>query len=439
MGALVAFFQQSASAQASSWHLRWQDEPTLEPWNLHAQSTVVTQWHPAFHSPYSGVNSLQGQGQWAVSFTGTIFLAGRPWTGGQFVFNPEVSAGTGLSSTHGLAGFPNAEIYRVDRPAPRLNWSRMLLQQTFRLGPHSALVDGGPNQLGGVLPLRRLRVVLGKFSLNDYFDNNAYAHDPRTQFLNWALMDTGAFDYAADTRGYTWGLFSEVSYPNWSVRLAYVLQPEIANGLMLDMHLKRAFGFNLEGEWRYWLWQKRGALRLLLYDNQAHMGSYRDAIAQALPNTAPDITQTRAYRGKRGGAIAWEQSLGGNHGVFVRLGYSDGRYETWAFTEIERSLALGLQLDGALWHRRPDRFGAAYVINGISEDHARYLARGGKGFMLGDGRLRRGAEQAIELYYAWCFAPGAVVTLDWQGFVAPGYNRDRGPVAVAALRLHFEI
>jgi high affinity Mn2+ porin len=407
------------------------------PWyTLHAQATTVTQAHPALHGPYRGPNSLSGAAEVASSLTATVFAGATLWQGAALFVNPEISAGRGVSSTHGVAGYPNGEIYRVDSPLPRFNWSRLFIQQTWGLGEAGQAAVSAANQLPGPVAQRRLALVLGKFSLSDYFDTVGPSHDARTQFLNWALMDMAAWDYAADTRGYTWGLYTQYTDVRWGVRAAVVLEPQVANELQLDLHVLQAHGDNLEFQWNYDLLHNPGTVRLLLFINHAHMGSYAAANAQKLP---PDLVPTRRYRSKAGVALAWEQRLSTVGTAFVRLGLSDGRAESWAFTEVDQSVALGLSFEGTAWRRAADRVGVACVFNGLQADHARFLKRGGQGFILGDGALRYGAEKIVEAYYAYNPVAWGGITVDLQGVAAPGYNRDRGPTLLAALRLHLAI
>ena len=409
-----------------------------ERWSLHGQMTFVEQARPALRSPYAGPNSLQAAAEVALSYTATIFAALRPWQGATLIFNPEVSGGEGLSSTHGLGGFANGEIYRVGSRSPRFNLSRLLLQQIWSLGAEPVWLPAAANQLGAASSARRLTLVAGKFSLSDYLDSNAYAHDPRSQFLNWALMDAGAYDYAADTRGYTWGVYGDYSDRTWSLRMAAALEPAVANGLTLDLNLARAHSLNVELEWRYSLLGRPGEAHLLLFSNHARMGLY-DAALRSAAGGRPDITRSRAYRAKRGLAINLEQSLGGAHGLFMRLSLSDGRTESWAFTEIDQALALGVQGGGELWGRADDRAGLALMLHGLAAPHRAYLAHGGLGFMLGDGGLNYAPEAIIEVYYLIHPLAWLTLTADLQLVRAPGYNADRGPVAIAALRLHLEL
>jgi high affinity Mn2+ porin len=411
-------------------------EPPLPWYTLHAQATSVTQAHPALHSPYSGPNSLSAGAEVASSFTATVFAGATLWQGAALFVNPEISAGHGVSSTHGMAGYPNGEIYRVDSPHPRFNWSRLFIQQAWNLGSADQPTASAANQLPGPVAQRRLELVLGKFSLSDYFDTLDPSHDARTQFLNWSLMDMAAWDYAADTRGYTWGLYAQYTDVRWGVRAAVVLEPQVANELQLDLNLAQAHGDNLEFQWRYEWLQSPGTVRLLLFMNHAHMGSYAVANAQPKP---PDIVATRGYRSKAGVALSVEQRFGTLGTAFVRLGASDGRSESWAFTEVDQSVALGFAVEGTRWRRAADRVGVACVFNGLQADHANFLKRGGHGFMLGDGALRYGAEKIVEAYYAYNPVDWGGVTVDLQGVAAPGYNRDRGPTVLAALRLHLAL
>ena len=414
--------------------------PLEETNSYHFQTTTVTQAHPGFNSPYFGPNSLSGSYESRTSLTSTVFAGHRLWSGGAFFFNPELSAFGGLSGTHGMAGFPNGEIYRVDDPTPKLSLSRVFMQQTIGLGQGTENGEAGPNRLAGTTEAAHLLIVAGKFSLNDYFDDNTYSHDPRTQFLNWALMDNGAWDYAADTRGYTWGLMLELHLPRWSFRVAEALVPKSANQLALDARFYVNGSENGEAEYRYRLDDAHpGKMRLLVYENRANMGQYLQAIND--PAAGVDITQTRGSgtRTKFGFGLNLEQELTSDLGAFARAGWSNGATETWAFTEIDRALSMGAVLTGARWQRPEDTVGTAVLWNGLSRDHANYLAAGGSGFMLGDGALNYAPEEIIEAYYSVQARKDLAVTGDFQLVTNPGYNRDRGPVEIFSLRLHYEI
>jgi high affinity Mn2+ porin len=404
--------------------------------NFHVQGTTVTQAHSSFYSPYYGTNSLSGQGETKTSFTSTLFLGHALWwPGSQIYVDPEVSAGEGLSQTHGVAGFPNGEIYRVDSPSAKLYVSRVFIQQVIGLGGGDVTLDDDQNQLSVTVDQNRLTFVLGRFSLNDYFDNNTYSHDPRTQFLNWSLMDNGAWDYAADTRGYTWGLYAEYNRRAWAVRAAMVLEPVVANGEQLDPHFWQAYGANLEFEYRYDVLGHPGRARFLSYMNRADMGSY----AEAMTISPYDITVSREYRTKFGFGLNLEQELTADIGGFMRIGWNNGTTETWNFTEVDKTVSAGLSIRGNFWHRKGDTVGVAVIANGLSPRHRDYLAGGGYGFILGDGAIGYQLEEIGELYYLYRVNSVFAVTGDFQYVIHPGDNMQRGPVPIYGLRLHAEI
>jgi high affinity Mn2+ porin len=412
------------------------EAPKEQWWNVHAQSTLVPQGNWKFRSPYVGPNSLPPILAYRTTATGTLYLDTRVWEGGDIVFNPEFSGGTGLGNTLGLAGFPNGEATRVGQIAPTPYIARLLIRQTFGLGGEQEDVEDGPNQLAGKRDVDRLTFRIGKMSAQDIFDDNRYSHDPRTQFLNWSLMYNGAWDYPANTRGYNYGATVELNTKWRALRYGIFGEPAVANGADIDPRFLKANGNVFEWEERYEVADRPGKLRLLAYLNNAHMGNYRQALE--LSPQDPDITQTRRYRVKYGFGVNWEQELSEDLGVFARLGWNDGHTESWAFTEIDATAAFGWALRGRAWCREQDVLGLAFVINGLSGPHRDYLAAGGVGFIIGDGRLNYGPEQILEMYYAWELRKGIIVTFDFQGVNHPAYNADRGPVAIAAIRAHLE-
>lgn len=425
---------------ASSVSVSDEKTPQFGEWSIHFQATSITQTHSYFHSAYSGQNSLLSNYEIPSTGTATLFIGHKLWSNAYLFANPEESMGSGLASTHGIAAFPNGESFRVDDPNPLTSLSRLFIQQEFGFGGGKEKVEDDLNQFSAEKDIHRLTLVAGKFSLNDYFDNNSYSHDPRTQFLNWALMDTGAWDYAADTRGYTWGVMTEFHEAQWSIRAAIAQVPVTANGIKLEGDLTHAHAENIEGEYRYKIQGRPGKLRGLYFSNQAHMGSYREAINLGVKMGAiPDASATRAYRTKSGFGINLEQELTPDLGVFSRLGYNDGATETWSFTEIDRSISLGASLKGTSWKRQSDVLGLALLWDGLSQDHQDYLAAKGLGFLIGDGGLSYAPEEVIEAYYCYQFLKELSITLDFQGVNHPGFNADRGPVAIYGLRLHYEI
>lgn len=406
--------------------------------NLHFQQTIITQAKPGFNAKYSGTNSLSPKSESATSFTTTLFGGARLWKGAEFYFNPEMAGGKGLSQALGVAGFTNGETFRIGSPAPAIYIARAYLIQTFGWGNEVDTLADDANQLAGLRKKRYFSIRAGKFGLSDLFDNNAFSHDPRSQFMNWSLMDNGAWDYPANTRGYVFGTAFEFGQPNWTLRLAATMVTNTANGSIWDGKIGKAHAFTLEYEKRYNIGGEKGTLRILGYDNSAMMGSYRLAILQN--PIAPDITSTRAYgRDKYGFGVNLEQNINANLGMFAKTSYNDGKTETWAFTEIDRTISLGAILKGDAWKQKDAEAGLAFVVNGISKDHRNYLADGGYGFIIGDGKLNYAPEMITELYYKFnAYQKKLFLTPDYQFVINPAYNKDRGPVHVFSLRAHVE-
>jgi high affinity Mn2+ porin len=406
-------------------------------WNFHVQATAIPQGHGGIRSPYASALSLSPNGEVRTSVTNTYFVGLKPWRGAEVYINAEILAGNGLSGTHGVAGFSNGEIYRVDKPSPKLNLSRYFIRQTWGLGGDPERLGDDQNQLPMKVDASRFTVAAGKFSLADFFDGNTYSHDARTQFMNWALMDNGAWDFAADTRGYTYGLVLEFSRRQWAARFGSVAVPKVANGMALDWRLGRARADNLEIEHRHTFAGHPGAFRAMGFINHADMGNYRTTIDT--PAFQMDVTRSRTDTRKYGFGFNGEQEIAKGVGVFFRYGWNDGHTETWAFTEIDRTGSGGLSVKGDRWKRSADYFGLAAVVNGLSKDHADYLRAGGKGFIIGDGALNYGREKIIETYYSFGLGKGFSISPDFQYVSNPAYNRDRGPAQIWALRFHWEI
>jgi high affinity Mn2+ porin len=412
------------------------DEPSASPgWlGVHFQGTVATQAHPAFDAPYSGRNSLQPAAESATSVVLDLFTAARLWPGAELHFQPALAGGRGLSSTLGVASFPSGEVYRVGDPTPTVVLARLFLRQVVGLGGGRVEVEPGPDALGGARDRDALTLTVGKVSTPDFVDRNPVSSDPHTQFMSWGLWASAAYDYPADTRGYTWGAAADLSVSWWSLRAGLFLEPTTANGIDLDWNLAQARGTVLEAEARYALGGRDGAARVLVFLNRARMGSYRQALAAMAP---PDVTATRAEgRTKYGFAASANQDLGGGLGAFVRLSWSDGENETWAFTEIDHSVAAGAVQSGQRWGRPGDEAGVAVVASGLSSPHRQYLAAGGYGFLIGDGALRYGLELLGEAYYRLALTREISLAAHYQPIVNPAMNRDRGPVHVFTGMVH---
>ncbi|HLY72611.1 MAG TPA: carbohydrate porin [Planctomycetota bacterium] len=406
-------------------------------WSFHYQATAVEQARGSIHSPYQGPLSLQERAEHDMSYTTTIFLGRRLWEGAAVYFDPEIAGGSGLSNASGIAGFPNGEITRVNMPQPIPYLARLYLEQTIDFGGDVEKVEAGPNQLAETVSKRRLELRVGKMAVGDVFDDNAYSHDPRTQFMDWALFENGAWDYPADTRGYTVGGTVELSVDSWSVRYGIWMEPKTANGLHLDSAVATNHGQAAELEYRWALSEHPGAARLLAYANNAKMGDYRETIDD--PALGMDVTRSRRNgRLKFGFGLSSQQEITKDVGVFLRAGWDDGRTESWAFTEIDRMVSPGVSVKGTLWGRPEDTFGAAFLLDGLSADHREYLARGGLGFIIGDGKLHYGFEEIVETYYAFKLLGSLTLSLDYQYVRNPAYNEDRGPANIIALRVHVD-
>ncbi len=414
------------------------DSSRSEDWSLHVQATVVGQAHSRFAARYSGLNSLDLNSEFKSSLTATLFGGCSVWRGGEVYCNPELVGGSGFSGTTGIAGFPNGEIFRIGASHPQLTVARLFIRQTLGWGGMMETVSADANQIAGVRAVDRMTITVGKFSVVDQFDDNAYSHDARTQFLDWALMDNGAWDYPADTRGYTWGISLDLHRQQWSARVYAVMVPFEANGLRMDPYLAKANGEAVELEYRHSENSYPGVIRFAGYVNNARMGTYRDALSANASN--PDVGQTRRYgTSKVGYSVNMEQAISANTGLFVRGGWNDGKTETWAFTEIDRTVSLGIAMAGTAWNQPDASAGLAFVLNGLSADHREYLAAGGYGFLVGDGRLSYAGEFITEGYYRQTLVTGIFLSGHVQYVVNPGYNRDRGPVPVLSLRIHYEV
>ena len=311
-----------------------------------------------------------------------------------------------------------------------------MFRQTFDLDGEWEKVEDGPNQIAGVQDKNRFTISIGKMSAEDVFDDNAYSHDPRTQFLNWSIMYTGAWDYPANARGYTYGALFDYTTMFYAVRYGIFGEPAVANGPAIDHDFLKAHGQIVEFQENWILDDHPAHLREWAYLNTAHMGQYRQSLEE-MP-VDPDITATRNYRNKYGFCVSFDKEILTDLGFFARAGWNDGQSETWAFTEIDDTAAMGLLLKGRAWGRKQDQVGLAGVMNFLSDAHKDYLAAGGIGFIIGDGALKYGPEEILETYYNWQMYKGIFLTFDVQGVNNPAYNEDRGPVAIFGVRAHFE-
>lgn len=411
-----------------------------EWFSIHGQTTVINQFKPGFSAKYTGQNSLLTGEEDKTSITTTLFLGARLWRGATIFFDPELAGGYGLSQTMGIAAAPNGETYRIGNPAPQVYIARVFFRQLFALSSKQNYQDPDFNHLAQYLPVNYFAITIGKIGITDYFDNNKYSHDPRTQFMSWGLMDNGAWDYPANTRGYSPSIVLEFVSPRQEIRYAFSLVPVTANGSFMNWHLLEANSHSLEYTYRYTLSNRNGAIRFSGFFTTANMGNYDESLALDPQN--PDIIETRAIgRTKYGFGLNAEQDFNNYAGCFLRAGWSDGNNETWAFTEIDHSISAGISMTGLKWKRNNDNLGIAYVASGLSKPHHDYLQAGGYGFLLGDGNLNYSPEQLAECYYsAELLKDHIYLTATYQLIINPGYNSDRqGPVNIFSLRVHVKI
>lgn len=411
-----------------------------ERWNLYYQATSIGQHHGSFYSAYEGPLSLSSHPESEASLTTTLFFGLNLGDYTQFYFDPEIAGGRGFSNVDGLANASNGELPRVASATPKPYIARLFISHDFAIGSEKETVESDADQLSGPRPLQRYTIVAGRFTLTDYFDNNRFTHDPREQFMGWAVMYNGAWDYPADTRGYTWGWVHELHMRRWSLRYGSAAEPKVANGLRFDRRLFRDRGDVLEGERRYSPRSHPGAVRLLSYLNHTDSGRYGAALQlAAATHTAPNIDNVlRSGTLKYGFGISADQEFTKNFGAFARLGWNDGKTEDFAFTAIDRLATGGVSVSGALWKRPGDTVASEFTAAGISAVHALYLSRGGLDFLLGDGRLNYRPEMTWESYYNAHLYKWFYAAIDAQYVTNPAYNRDRGPLWVWSLRLHIE-
>jgi len=410
--------------------------------NLHFQTTYIYQYKPAFHSPYCGTNSLLGTEEKQNSLTATLYFGMKLWSGAAFYINPEIAGGNGLSGAFGLAASTNGETYRVGDPAPTLYLARGYIQQTIPLSKNYSDIEDDANQLSGKISKKYLQFLLGKYCLADIFDNNVYSGSPRTQFMNWAIMNNAAWDYSSNVRGYDYAFTMIAQLNSMTYKASLSLLPPLPNDAALNTNLKKEFAINLEADKAFKIKNKDGNIRLLAYYNYGEFGSYSEAIKNAdTGKFLPELSTTRQDgRHKVGIGLNVDQRISETIGFFARLGWNDGKTETWCYTESDRTISTGISINGNKWKRPNDNIGIGYVLDGLSEVHRNYLADGGLGFQLGDGKLNYGHETACEFYYNLKPTASPIwLTANYQCVFNPGYNKDRGMVNVFSFRLHLEL
>ena len=407
-------------------------------WAIHGQATYVVQATDGFHAPYAGTNSLSP----AINdetVDATLFLGARLWRGAEAWVQPEIDQGFGLDNTLGVAGFPSGEAYKVGSDHPYFRLTRVFLRQTIDVGGEQESVEDAANQFGGSRTANRWVFTVGKFGVTDVFDTNQYAHDPRADFLNWAAVDGGAYDYAADAWGYTVGAAAEGYIDSWTVRFGVFDLSTIPNSIHLDPGMHE-FQLDAEVEKRYTLFGQTGRVLITGFESRGRMALLDQTIALAQTagidiNTA--LIDSRQYRSRLGIVFGLEQPITDAVGVFGRVSKAAGNVEPYEFSDIDRSTSIGASIKGLSWHRADDTVGLVLIDNGISAEREQYLNLGGLGILVGDGKLPHpGAEQILETYYSVAAFKWAHVSLDYQWVKNPAYNTDRGPVSIIAARVH---
>jgi hypothetical protein len=447
------------SAQAAPTDSPPQEQPALTMFPhsegthywVSGQVNSIFQMHGRFHSPYEGANSLRDTLEYKASEVATLYLGYRLHPNSRYntdlIVDLENAGGRGISQALGLAGATNLDVVRNPSLSSKPYLARGIIHQIIGLASEMTDQDRSPFALASRVPVRRFEIRVGKMSLPDVFDVNSIGTDSHLQFTNWTIDNNGAWDYAADTRGYTVGGILEYDDRAWSVRYGIFAMPVVANGIDLDWALSRANGQNWEFEIRKGLFahfingKHRGVVRVLSFVNHAHMGNYRQSVQQFLAGQTktPEITATeRNGVVKYGFGFNTEQEITDGLRLFARFGWNEDQHESYAYTEVGQTILFGGDYNGHTWHRPNDKFGIAFVSNAIKRDHQNYLHHGGYGFLLGDGGLTYAREDILEWYYNAHLWHGLYGMLGGTFIAHPGYNRDRGPVYVPAARAHID-
>jgi high affinity Mn2+ porin len=443
----------SASAQDPGGQAPTETDPdatlTLFPhsdktrWWISGQFNTIFQGHPGFFSATSGPNSLKSDPEFHNSRVFTLYLGYSLTRSTEVFLDVESVGGRGLSDALGLAGFTNLDVVRNPDLGAAPYLARVMVRQIVPLSHEMTDAQRGPFSLATKVPVRRLEFRAGKFSMADFYDLNAVGGDDHLQVMNWTIANNGGYDYAADTRGYTYGVMVEYDDRAWALRFAEALMPKVANGIALDWDIRRARSENIELEVHPRVFAGRAtAVRLLSYVNHANMGNYRQAVSLFLAGKTPrPIIEDTRVQGtiKYGFGVNLEQHITDRWRAFGRFGWNEGAHESFAYTEVNQTFSFGSDYRGDQWKRSHDRVGVTFVTNAISKDHQEYLRLGGLGFLLGDGSLNYGRENIVEGYYTVHFWRGIYSSFDVQHIQDPGYNRDRGPVWAPGFRIHVEL
>jgi hypothetical protein len=415
------------------------EEPEFEHFTANVQSTWIWQKHPGFASPYSGVSSLNSNSEIGYTLTGTAFLGARPWKGTEFFLDPEVAQGVPFSGLRGLGGITNGEAQKAGNGEAMTYWARAFVRQTIGFGGGTIEREASFNQFAGSVDKRRLVFTGGVYAITDIFDQNAFAHDPRMQFMNWSMMDYAAWDTPADARGYTRGVALEYYHDDWAFRIGRNLLPVESNGLQLNGDFSNSYSDNAEIERGHEIFGQPGRIRILGFRNVAKFGNFNDAMSYARQfGGTPDVANVRKEQSKYGFGVSLEQNVTDSIGVFARYSWNNGVTEGYSFTDVNDSVLMGVSIKGTPWSRPDDVLGVAYASNGISGANREYLSAGGSNFFCGDGKLNYQREGIFEIYYSAKVHKSLWATADYQRIQNPCFNTDRGPVNVYSVRLHIE-
>ena len=408
-------------------------------WQVGGQGTLVTQGDFGVPGAFRGTNSLSPASQARETVDLTLYAGLHPWKGAEIWISPEIDQGFGLSDTLGLAGFSSGEAYKIGASSPYIRLQRLFFRQTFDLGGDKEDVGKDLFSFAASPTKDRLVFTAGKISVGDVFDTNAYAHDPRGDFLNWTIIDTGTFDYAADAWGYSYGATLEWYTGDWTLRGGGFSLSKIPNGSDLNSTFGE-YQFVGELERRYRLFKREGKLKITGYESRARFGDFADAIRLGQEtDSTPSVALVRRYRGHAGIGLDWEQPVSDDAGVFGRAGYDDGHQQSYEFVDSNRTAAAGVSVQGKRWGRPDDTVALAGVVNDISKDFRDYLADGGLGLLIGDGQLPHyESERILETYYSYKLADFAHLSVDYQFVDNPAYDRSRGPVNILGVRLHLQ-
>jgi high affinity Mn2+ porin len=438
-GSARAAYAQLAPVASSENAVAVAPSPANERFSVHGQSTFVEQYHPAFHSAYTGPLSLDPGSDADETLSVSLFLGARLGRGAEVYVDPEMLQGFGLSNTTGIAGFTNGEAFKVGTKYPVFKLSRLFVRQTFALDGETEALEATQNQLGGRRPTDRIAVTVGKYAVVDIFDDNTYAHDSRAAFLNWTINDLGAFDMASPAFNYTYGASVEWYQGRWATRAGLFLEPTHPNSVDIDTSF-RQFQPLMELEERHRPMGRPGKVKLLLFGKRVVAGGFTEALAasQGTGQTPSTALVRDALVWGYGGGLNLEQQITAHLGVFFRASLQSGRYEEFAFTQVEEAASVGFAESGGAWGRENDAAGLGLIANGIFQRERAYLAAGGTGIIIGDGALDYGPEEAVEIYYKLAPWDWVAITADYQLVDHPGYNRDRGAVSVLGARVHVE-